>query len=43
MHAELQRLKAIRFDRRDKREYDVVQVQDKALYKKAGLAWDPVH
>jgi hypothetical protein len=43
IHVELQRLKAIRFDRRDKREYDVVQVQDKALYKKAGLAWEPVH
>ena len=42
MHADLQRLKAIHFDQRDKREYDSVQIQDKALYKKAGFAWEPV-
>jgi hypothetical protein len=43
MHADLQRLKAIRFDRRDKREYDSVQIQDKALFMKAGFTWEPVH
>jgi hypothetical protein len=42
MHADLQRLKAIHLDRRDAREYDSVQIQDKALFKKAGYAWEPV-
>jgi hypothetical protein len=42
IHAVLQRLKAIRFDRRDVREYDSIQIHDKSLFKKAGFAWEPV-
>jgi hypothetical protein len=43
IHADLKRLKAIRFDRRDAREFDSVQIQDKALFRKAGFTWEPVH
>ena len=42
IHADLKRLKAIHFDRRDRREYDSVQIQDKALFRKAGFAWEAV-
>jgi hypothetical protein len=42
IHADLRRLKAVHFERRDKREFDAVQIQDKALFKKAGFAWEPV-
>jgi|GEM_PF-6453549 len=42
VHSALRRLKAINFDSRDAREYNSVQIRDKALYRAAGLAWEPV-
>ena len=42
LHAALERLKAINFDRRDPREYNIVQIHDKAMFKAAGIAWNPI-
>jgi hypothetical protein len=42
IHADLKRLKAIHFDRRGAREFDSVQIEDKALFVKAGMPWEPV-
>lgn len=42
IHNALRRLKAIHFDSRDPKEYNSVQIHDKALYRAAGLAWEPV-
>ena len=42
IHDSLKTLKAIHFDRRDPREYNSLQVRDKALFKSAGIAWDPI-
>jgi hypothetical protein len=42
IHADLGRLKAIHFDRRDMREYDSLQIEDKSLFQKAGYPWQPV-
>lgn len=42
VHDALKRLKAIHFDRRDPKEYNIVQIRDKALFKAAGIAWSPI-
>ncbi|HEY5095872.1 MAG TPA: hypothetical protein VII69_12220 [Candidatus Eremiobacteraceae bacterium] len=42
VHGALTRLKAIHFDSRDPKEYNSVQIHDKALFKAAGLAWEAV-